>query len=75
MVLWMQFWKEPEYEKSVYIIAAYFINKVSVPLRADAAFPLKESNSDTASVEVEEYYNKLPQGVRNAFESYTIAII
>ena len=46
-----------------------------MPLRADAAFPLKESNSDTASVEVEEYYNKLPQGVRNAFESYTIAII
>ncbi|WP_049945261.1 anthrax toxin lethal factor-related metalloendopeptidase [Butyrivibrio sp. AC2005] len=48
---------------------------VSVPMRADAAFPLKESNSDTASVEAEEYYNKLPQGVRNAFESYGWRVI
>ncbi len=48
---------------------------ILAPVRASAAFPLAESNSKKASEEAEEYYNKLPQGVRSAFETYGWRVI
>lgn len=49
------------------LIAIIFFARCSIS--SNAAFPLKESDSESASQEAEEYYNKLPQGVRDAFES------
>ncbi|WP_022761869.1 anthrax toxin lethal factor-related metalloendopeptidase [Butyrivibrio sp. AD3002] len=61
--------------KSIISIMLVLLFILCIPSKAYASFPLKESNSDTASVEAQEYYNKLPQGVRNAFESYGWRVI
>lgn len=50
-------------------IAAVLISTVSFTTSVFAAIPIAETTSDTYNSEAETYYNMLPSGIREAFES------
>ncbi len=49
------------------VCSVFLVNTTSIV--SYAACPISSSTSETASAEAREYYNMLPSGVRNAFES------